>query len=215
VVLWRDVSWQALARGEMCEPRWAEFGQYAQLRSQGLRQEALRVADRFAAALQAGSESDRWDFTCWVCSQVLSVGVIRSMILPQPIEGVVLQALWDAQVNADARATVWLVRWFPVEVMAHLDFAADSIGDFLRSALSAHPTNIEIRAMLAGHLVQWVRSDTADLHHGRYDGDPNADLVRLREAESLVDKTDPLNVEIDVLRQVVNAHVRSTAAGEA
>lgn len=215
MVPWRDASWQALARGEAGDPRWAEFGHYAQLRSQGLRQEALRVADGFAATLQAGSAFDRWDFTCWVCSEVLEVGVVRSMILPQPIETVVLQELWQAQAEGDARAAVWLVRWFPVEVMAHLDFSPDSIGDFLRSALRAQPTSLEIRSMLAQHLVQWVRSDTADLHHGRYDGDPNADLLRLREAESLVDETDPLNADINVLRQLVAKHVRRAAAGEA
>lgn len=208
MVLWRDASWQALAQGEACDTRWAEFGQYARLRAQGLRQEALRVADGLGAALQAGPETDRWDFTCWVCSQLLSVDVVRSMILPYPLERVVLQELWHAQANGDARATVWLVRWFPLEVVANQHFASDSIGDFLRSALIANPKSIEMQAVLARHLVQWVRSDTADLYHGRYDGEVNADLARLNEAESLVDRDDPLLTDIDELRKLITKHVR-------
>lgn len=215
MIVWREQSWEALVRGEQCDPRWSDYGRYAQLRARGLRDEALAAAVRCAEALNAQDDSTRSQFTAWVCSQVLAEGVVRSMVLPHPIEQVVLRELWIGQARNDARATVWLVRWFPVQVMASQKYAVDSIGDFLRNACLHDPSNRELRAMLAAHLVRWVRADVADLAHGRYDGEPEMDLLRLDEAEDLVSVGDAIMGEIVNLRETVRSYLRRCDVPEA
>ncbi|MFM7146051.1 MAG: hypothetical protein ACKOW5_06930 [Actinomycetales bacterium] len=185
------------------------------MRTRGLREEALAAASRCADELQASDDCTRSQFTEWVCSHVLAEGVVRSMVLPHPIEQVVLRELWVGHAKDDARSTSWLVRWFPVEVMASQDYVPDSLGEFLRNAYLRDPSSHELRELLAAHLVRWVSADVADLAHGRYDGEPEMDLLRLDEAEALVNDRDPIMNEILDLRMIVTAYLHRRGAGEA
>lgn len=201
---WREVSWEALARGERIDVRWPDYAEYAGLRAKGLRREALEAADRCAAMLAEGDEVTRWDFTEWLCTEILWPAATRSMILPHSLEGTVGAALWKAHGRGEARATVWLVQWFPVQVMASLGYRTDAIGEFLRRAVAKHPGAVGLSTMLAEHLVAWVRMDSADVANGRYDGDPVADLDRLAEAESLLQDNAPILADVERQRQIVS-----------
>lgn len=201
---WRAGSWDALALGQHGDPRWPQYGEYARLRTAGLRSEALAAADQCAANLASADDAMRWEFTAWLCTEMLGPGVTRSMVLPHPLEGIVLGALWEANDRGEARATAWLVQWFPVQVMAHLENITDAIGEFLRRAVIAQPMDGSLRSLLAEHLVAWVRQDTADLAKGRYDGDPSADLQRLAEADTLLEAGSPVRVEVERLRRIVS-----------
>lgn len=200
---WRQESWVALQRGEQVDPRWSAYSDYARLRGEGLREQALQAASRCAADLDEGDEATRWDFTSWLCREVLSARTTRSMVLPHPLEAVVLKALWRARAEGRGDATRWLVRWFPDEVMASRDYATDALGDVLREGLTSSPADEALQGALADHLLAWVRTDVADLAHDRYDGDPEADLARLAEADSLVSPSDSRRVQIADLRQLI------------
>jgi hypothetical protein len=200
---WRQESWVALQRGEHVDPRWSAYGEYARLRGEGLREQALQAASRCATSLAEGDEATRWDFTSWLCRDVLSARTTLSMVLPHPLETVVLEALWHAHAQGSGPATRWLVQWFPVEVMASRDYATDALGDFLREGLAASPADEALQGALADHLLAWVRTDVADLAHDRYDGDPRADLARLAEAETLVSPGDARRDECAHLRQTI------------
>ncbi len=201
---WRAGSWEALARGQHGDPRWPAYGEYARLRTAGLRREALAAAEQCADQLAAADAASRWEFTAWLCREILVPGVTRSMVLPHSLEGIVLAALWEAHDRREACATAWLVQWFPVEVMAHLDYTTDAIGEFLRRAVVAQPMDGSLRSLLAEHLVAWVRQDTADLANGRYAGDPSADLQRLTEADTLLDAGSPVRVDVERLRRTIS-----------
>ena len=209
---WREESWAALQRGEHVDPRWSAYADYARLRSKGLRQQALQAAERCARSLAEADEQTRWDFTSWLCRDVMSARTTRSMAIPQALEIVVLETLWQAHAQGTSSAARWLVQWFPVEVMASVDYADDALGTFLRRALSASPTDEALRDALADHLVAWVRTDIADLAHGRYDGDPQADLARLSEAGAVLSEDDTRRVEIHALRQTIEAWLAQAAA---
>lgn len=189
--VWREASWESLESGADADPRWAEYGEYARLRAAGLRDQALEAADQAARDLAIADEATRWAFTAWIFTDILKDGTVRSMVLPHPLEAVALATLWNAHAAGDPHAARWLARWFPTEVMASRDYATDAVGDFLREVVRASPQDKDLRAMLASHLITWVRSDTADLAHDRYDGDPAADLRRLDEAEGLLDAGGP------------------------
>lgn len=204
---WREASWASLESGSHADPRWAEYGDYARLRAAGLRRQALDAAERTAETLAAADEATRWAFASWIFTDVLGPRTVQSMVLPHPLEQIVLDTLWQAHDAHEPRAAEWLVRWFPVEVMASRGYAPDAVGHFLRDAVLTCPNDPMLRTMLASHLITWVRSDTADLDHGRYDGDPQADLARLDEAESLLEAESGDLASIAALRATVTGWI--------
>lgn len=198
--VWREASWEALARGEHCDPRWSAYGEYAELRSQGLRQEALVAAQRCAGTLLSSNMQLRWEFTSWVCTQLLAPGAVRSVVIPHQLESIVVDELWAANERGDAHAALWLARWFPVEVMARYEYVTDAIGELLRNAHQKIPQSTELRRALSEHLVNWVQIDAADLVNNRFDGDVDADLQRLSDALALVSPSDPIAQQAATLR---------------
>ena len=202
-VMWREGSWQSLQAGSRCDPRWPEYAEYARLRSAGLRDAALREADLLAASLMTQDTRTCWAFTSWIFQEVMGPSTVKSMVLPQPLEQVVLETLWSSLGNV--QAWQWLAQWFPINVAESRGSSTDALRDFLREGLMKHPSDPLLSQMLARHLIAWVKIDTADLSNGRYDGDPNADLERLTEAAGLISGDDPLNASISELQATVTS----------
>lgn len=124
-------------------------------------------------------------------------------VLPHQLRDIALSALWDAHADGQSWATEALIDWFPAEIMAEYDYCTDAVRVLLTRAVAAHPGDAVLSALLARHLLTWVRHDIADLAHGRYDGNPYEDLARLAEARGLVGADDPMIGEIDEVRAVV------------
>ncbi len=195
--------WATLeAASPTCDPRWSVYNDYARLRLAGLRADALDAAGRCAAqVVDAGAEDD---FTRWMFVAVVRPGIRLTVALPQQLRVIALPALWRAYAAGQEWATAALLAWFPVEVMAAENYCNDPVREFLSRAVTAHPDDAGLRRLLARHLLTWVRQDIVDVVHGRYDGDPHADLIRLAEAGDLiVDAGDALFDEIAEVRGVV------------
>lgn len=206
---------------------WPAYARYAELRLAGRRDEALAALRAWAPALAEPAVAER--FTAWLFSAVVEPEaprarrdapagarpppvVPRPVIVPHPLEAPVLAALWRAYARGEEAATMALAAWFPVEVMAARGHAADAVGAMLDEAALAVGSPA-LRRFAALHHLRWVAVDAADLAHGRYDGDPAADLGRLDRAEAWLPDGDPARAELAALRARVQAWVAARSPG--
>jgi hypothetical protein len=205
--------WATLAAASrVCDARWSSYADYARLRLSGLRADALAAADQCARQVVGSGAGD--DFTRWIFAEVVRPGIRLTLVLPEQLRGIALPALWRAHDAGQTWATEALLAWFPVEVMAAESYCDDPVREFLRRAVAAFPDDAVLRRLLARHLLTWVRQDTVDIAHGRYDGDPHADLSRLAEARGLAaDARDPLVDEIEEVRGAVNGWIADRNGG--
>lgn len=194
---------------DACDPRWSAYADYTRLRNAGLRKDALAAATDCARQIvDAGAQGD---FTRWLFGEIVRPRIPLTPVLPHQLREIALPALWDAHADGQSWATKALIDWFPAEVMAAYDYCTDAVRVMLTRALAEHPGDVVLSALLARHLLTWVRHDIADLARGRYDGDPREDLARLAEARGLIGADDPMGGEIEQVRAVVEHWI---AAGQ-